>query len=82
MDPVSAGRGAAETRCEGREHGSTLDKDTLSIEECDEHAKELLDRPGIEKPHIMAFCAATGDSRWRADAVQDARTRCRNESLG
>ncbi len=36
-------------------NGSTLDKDTLSIEEGAEHAKELLDHLGIEKAHIMAF---------------------------
>ena len=36
-------------------NGSTLDKDTLSIEEGAEHAKQLLDHLGIEKAHIMAF---------------------------
>jgi pimeloyl-ACP methyl ester carboxylesterase len=35
--------------------GSTLEKDSLSIEEGAEHAKELLDHLGIEKAHIMAF---------------------------
>lgn len=36
-------------------NGSTLDKDTLSIEEGAEHAKQLLDHLGIEKAHVMAF---------------------------
>jgi pimeloyl-ACP methyl ester carboxylesterase len=36
-------------------NGSTLDKDSLSIEEGAEHAKQILDHLGIEKAHIMAF---------------------------
>jgi pimeloyl-ACP methyl ester carboxylesterase len=36
-------------------NGSTLEKDTLSIEEGAEHVKQLLDHLGIEKAHIMAF---------------------------
>jgi pimeloyl-ACP methyl ester carboxylesterase len=36
-------------------NGSTLEKDTLSIEEGAEHAKQLLDHLGIDKAHIMAF---------------------------
>lgn len=36
-------------------NGSTLEKDTLSIEEGAEHAKQLLDHLGIEKAHILAF---------------------------
>jgi pimeloyl-ACP methyl ester carboxylesterase len=36
-------------------NGSTLEKDSLSIEEDAEHAKQLLDHLGIEKAHIMAF---------------------------
>ena len=36
-------------------NGSTLDKDTLSIEEGAEHAKQLLDHLGIDKAHILAF---------------------------
>jgi pimeloyl-ACP methyl ester carboxylesterase len=36
-------------------NGSTLHKDSLSIEEGAEHAKQLLDHLGIEKTHIMAF---------------------------
>jgi pimeloyl-ACP methyl ester carboxylesterase len=35
--------------------GSTLEQDTLSIEEGAEHAKELLDHLGIDKAHILAF---------------------------
>jgi pimeloyl-ACP methyl ester carboxylesterase len=35
--------------------GSTLEKDTLSIEEGAEHIKELLDHLGLEKAHILAF---------------------------
>jgi pimeloyl-ACP methyl ester carboxylesterase len=36
-------------------NGSTLYKDSLTIEEGAEHAKQLLDHLGIEKAHIMAF---------------------------
>jgi pimeloyl-ACP methyl ester carboxylesterase len=36
-------------------NGSTLHKDSLSIEEGAEHAKQLLDHLGIQKAHIMAF---------------------------
>ena len=36
-------------------NGSTLEKDTLTIEEGAEHAKQLLDHLDIEKAHIMAF---------------------------
>jgi pimeloyl-ACP methyl ester carboxylesterase len=36
-------------------NGSTLEKASLSIEEGAEHAKQLLDRLGIQKAHIMAF---------------------------
>ena len=36
-------------------NGSTLEQDTLSIEEGAEHAKQLLDHLDIEKAHIMAF---------------------------
>jgi pimeloyl-ACP methyl ester carboxylesterase len=36
-------------------NGSTLEKDTLSIEEGAEHVKQILDHLGIEKAHIMAF---------------------------
>jgi len=36
-------------------NGSTLEKDTLSIEEGAEHVEELLDHLDIEKAHIMAF---------------------------
>lgn len=36
-------------------NGSTLDKDSLSIEEGAEQAKQLLEYLGIEKAHIMAF---------------------------
>jgi pimeloyl-ACP methyl ester carboxylesterase len=36
-------------------NGSTLEKDSLSIEEGAEHIKELLDHLGIEKAHIVAF---------------------------
>lgn len=36
-------------------NGSTLEKDSLSIEEGAEHAKQLLDHLGIEKAHILAF---------------------------
>jgi pimeloyl-ACP methyl ester carboxylesterase len=36
-------------------NGSTLEKDSLSIEEGAEHAKQLLEHLGIEKTHIMAF---------------------------
>jgi pimeloyl-ACP methyl ester carboxylesterase len=35
--------------------GSTLEKDSLSIEEGAEHAKQLLDHLGIDKAHILAF---------------------------
>jgi pimeloyl-ACP methyl ester carboxylesterase len=35
--------------------GSTLEKDSLSISEGAEHAKQLLEHLGIEKAHIMAF---------------------------
>jgi pimeloyl-ACP methyl ester carboxylesterase len=36
-------------------NGSTLEKNTLSIEEGAEHAKQLLDHLGIQRAHIMAF---------------------------
>src|SRR5437762_4156796 len=36
-------------------NGSTLEKDTLSIEEGAEHVKELLDHLGVEKAHVLAF---------------------------
>ena len=36
-------------------NGSTLEKNTLSIEEGAEHVKELLDHLGIDKAHIVAF---------------------------
>lgn len=36
-------------------NGSTLQKNTLSIEEGAEHVKELLDHIGIAKAHIVAF---------------------------
>lgn len=36
-------------------NGSTLEKDSLSIEEGAEHAKQLLEHLGIKKSHIMAF---------------------------
>jgi pimeloyl-ACP methyl ester carboxylesterase len=36
-------------------HGSTLEKDNLSIEEGAEHARQLLDHLGIGVAHIMAF---------------------------
>lgn len=36
-------------------NGSTLEKETLSIEEGAEHAKQLLDHLDIQKAHIMAF---------------------------
>lgn len=36
-------------------NGSTLHKDTLSIEEGANHAKQLLDHLGIDKTHLMAF---------------------------
>lgn len=36
-------------------NGSVLDKDSLSIEEGAEHAKELLDHLGIDKAHIVGF---------------------------
>lgn len=36
-------------------NGSTLEKNTLSIEEDAEHAKQLLDHLGIDKAHILAF---------------------------
>lgn len=36
-------------------NGSTLEKDSLSIEEGAEHVRELLDHLGIEKAHILAF---------------------------
>jgi pimeloyl-ACP methyl ester carboxylesterase len=36
-------------------NGSTLEKNSLSIEEGAEHAKQLLDHLDIEKAHIMAF---------------------------
>lgn len=36
-------------------NGSTLEKDSLSISEGAEHAKQLLEHLGIEKAHIMAF---------------------------
>ncbi|MBE9020477.1 alpha/beta hydrolase [Chroococcidiopsis sp. CCALA 051] len=36
-------------------NGSTLEKDSLSIEEGAEHAKQLLEHLGIEKTHILAF---------------------------
>jgi pimeloyl-ACP methyl ester carboxylesterase len=36
-------------------NGSTLEKDSLSIEEGVEHAKQLLEHLGIEKAHILAF---------------------------
>jgi pimeloyl-ACP methyl ester carboxylesterase len=36
-------------------NGSTLDKDTLSIQEGADHVEQLLDHLGIEKAHIMAF---------------------------
>ena len=35
--------------------GSTLEKDSLSIEESAEQAKQLLEHLGIKKTHIMAF---------------------------
>lgn len=36
-------------------NGSTLEKDSLSIEEGAEHVKQLLEYLGIEKTHILAF---------------------------
>ena len=36
-------------------NGSTLDKDSLTIEEGAEHAKQLLDHLGIDKAHVLAF---------------------------
>ncbi|QHG20429.1 alpha/beta hydrolase [Nostoc sp. ATCC 53789] len=36
-------------------NGSTLEKDSLSIEEGVEHSKQLLEHLGIEKAHILAF---------------------------
>lgn len=36
-------------------NGSTLEKDSLSIEEGAEHVKQLLEHLGIEKTHILAF---------------------------
>jgi pimeloyl-ACP methyl ester carboxylesterase len=36
-------------------NGSTLEKDSLSIEEGAEHVRELLDHLGIGKAHILAF---------------------------
>ncbi len=36
-------------------NGSTLEKDTLSIEEGAVHVRELLDHLGIERAHILAF---------------------------
>ncbi len=36
-------------------NGSTLEKDSLSIEEGAEHAQQLLEHLGINKAHIMAF---------------------------
>jgi pimeloyl-ACP methyl ester carboxylesterase len=36
-------------------NGSTLEKDSLSIEESAEHVKQLLEHLGIEKIHILAF---------------------------
>jgi pimeloyl-ACP methyl ester carboxylesterase len=36
-------------------NGSTLEKDSLSIEESAEHVKQLLDHLGIQKTHILAF---------------------------
>lgn len=36
-------------------NGSTLEKDSLSIEEGAEHAKQLLEHLGIKKAHILAF---------------------------
>ena len=36
-------------------HGSTLEKDSLSIEEGAEHAKQLLDHLNIKKAHLVSF---------------------------
>ena len=36
-------------------NGSTLTKDSLSIEEGAQHVKELLDHLGIEKAHLLSF---------------------------
>ncbi|MEU1392384.1 MULTISPECIES: alpha/beta hydrolase [unclassified Nonomuraea] len=36
-------------------NGSTLEKDSLSIEEGAEHAKQLLDHLGIDKAHVMSY---------------------------
>ena len=36
-------------------NGSTLSKDSLSIEEGAEHARQILDHLGIQKAHILAF---------------------------
>ncbi len=36
-------------------NGSTLSKDSLSIEEGAEHVRQLLDHLGIQKAHILAF---------------------------
>jgi pimeloyl-ACP methyl ester carboxylesterase len=35
--------------------GSTLEKDSLSIEESAEHAKQVLDHLGIDKAHVIAY---------------------------
>jgi pimeloyl-ACP methyl ester carboxylesterase len=36
-------------------NGSTLDKDSLTIEEMADHAAQVLDALGIEKAHLMAY---------------------------
>jgi pimeloyl-ACP methyl ester carboxylesterase len=36
-------------------NGSTLEKDSLSIQESAEHVKQLLEHLGIQKTHILAF---------------------------
>lgn len=36
-------------------NGSTLEKDSLSIEESAEHAKQVLDHLGIDKAHVLAY---------------------------